>query len=173
VDDRRVITLLGADRPGLVETVSKAVADHGGNWEESRMARLAGHFAGVLLVSVAPGAAEALESQLRALGGMQVVVDRGKDSRAEGSRLMEIELVGNDRPGIISEVSAVLAARGVNIEELESSSESAPMAGHNLFRMVARVSAAGALDTAALRAELEALAGDLMVDISLDESVGS
>jgi glycine cleavage system regulatory protein len=175
VNERLVVTVLGPDRPGLVEAVSKVVEAHGGNWEASRMARLAGRFAGVLLVTSASDRADALAGELRGLGqeGLQVVVERGDDAAPEESRGLELELVGHDRPGIVRQVSAVLAARGVNIDELDSVCESAPMAGHNLFRVRARVRAPKALEVAALRRELEGLAGDLMVDISLAESVES
>ena len=47
-----VLTLIGADRPGLVESLAKRVAAHRGNWVESRMAHLAGQFAGILRVEV-------------------------------------------------------------------------------------------------------------------------
>ena len=135
------------------------------------MARLAGRFAGVLLVRAPADTVDALATELRALAqaGLQVLVERGDAEPLADSRAMDLELVGHDRPGIIREVSTVLAARGVNIDELDSSCESAPMAGHNLFRVRARVHAPIALDVSALRGELEGLAGDLMVDISLAE----
>ncbi|MBT8492323.1 MAG: ACT domain-containing protein, partial [Deltaproteobacteria bacterium] len=175
VNERLVVTVLGPDRPGLVEAVSKVVEGHGGNWEASRMVRLAGRFAGVLLVTSSDDVVDRLATDLRALGqeGLQVVVERGDDDAPPDSRAMELELVGHDQPGIVRKVSAVLASRGVNIDELDSTCESAPMAGHNLFKVHAMVRAPMALDVAALRAELEGLAGDLMVDISLAESVES
>jgi len=173
VNQRLVITVLGTDRPGLVETVSKAVAAHGGNWEASRMARLAGRFAGVLLVSAPAGEVEALATELRALGdhGLKVVVEAGDDSASDERIAMDLEVLGHDRPGIIREVSAALAARGVNIDELDTRCDSAPMAGHNLFRMRARVVVPAGMEPGALRTELEGLAGDLMVDIALVEPV--
>ncbi len=169
--DRLVVTILGADRPGLVEAVSKKVADHNGNWEASRMARLAGRFAGVLLVSAAPAALDALSAELAALSdeGLRIVVERGEAEADESRRLMLIEVVGHDRAGIISEVSAALATIGVNIDELESRCESAAMAGHLLFRMRARVMVPDSIAEPVLRRELEALADDLIVDIHSDE----
>ena len=53
-----VMTVIGQDRPGLVESVAALVAENGGNWLESRMSRLGGHFAGILRVEV-PGENEA------------------------------------------------------------------------------------------------------------------
>ena len=62
-----VLTLIGPDRPGIVDSVSEVVAAHGGNWLESRMAHLAGKFAGVLCVEVADDQAAALEDALSRL----------------------------------------------------------------------------------------------------------
>jgi glycine cleavage system regulatory protein len=167
-----VLTVIAPDRPGIVETISKTALAHGANWEASRMVRLGGRFAGVLLVSVDDGKAAALESDLRALreSGLQVTVERGGPgaaSEAEGARPLKLELVGLDRPGIIREVSRVLAARGVNVEELHTQVESAPMSGETLFRMNARVRCPGTLRTAELRGALESIAGELMVDLEL------
>ena len=50
-----VLTLIGSDRPGLVEAVAEVIAGHGGNWLESRMAHLAGKFAGILRVEIPEG----------------------------------------------------------------------------------------------------------------------
>ena len=46
-----VLTLIGDDRAGLVNAVAEVVARHGGNWERSQMAELAGKFAGIVLVT--------------------------------------------------------------------------------------------------------------------------
>ena len=165
-----VLTLLGPDRPGLVESVADVIAGNGGNWLESRMAHLAGKFAGVLRAEVP---ADKVDPVLQALGrlesrGLKIVAEvAGAADEPAGQKAMDLELVGLDRPGIIREVSRVLAARGVNVEELHTQVESAPMSGETLFRMNARVRCPGALRTAELRAALEAIAGELMVDLEL------
>jgi glycine cleavage system regulatory protein len=78
-----------------------------------------------------------------------------------------LELVGQDRPGILRQVSAVLAAHGVNVEELSSECVSAPMGGGNLFQAWATVMVPPPANMAALRADLEKIAADLMVDLRL------
>src|SRR5690349_17171451 len=122
-----VLTVIAPDRPGLVETISRTALAHGANWAQSRMVRLGGRLAGVLLVSVEDGKAAALEHDLKQLreNGLQVTVERGGAPAAETSdaRPLALELVGLDRPGIIREVSRVLAARGVNVEELHTQVE--------------------------------------------------
>lgn len=166
-----VLTLIGKDRPGLVEALAAAVAAHGGNWEESRMARLAGKFAGVLRVTVAADATAHLRATLAGLEreGMKITIEVSEPRGQEVSgRRMHLELVGNDRAGIVRDISRTLATRGVNVEELETSCEEAPMGGGQLFRAqaVLRVPAEIALDE--LRATLESLADDLMVELTLE-----
>lgn len=168
-----VMTLVGADRPGLVEQVATLVAAHGGNWLESRMAHLGGKFAGILRVAVPAEQEAALEKALQqlAVAGLQVVAqaEAASGSPASAGRLMRLELVGQDRPGIVREISHALAAHGVNVEELETGCESAPMSGEVLFRARAQISVPPGGDVAALRTTLEKIAADLIVDLQLCE----
>src|SRR5689334_15389979 len=124
-----VLTVIGDDRPGIVEQLSERVLATGANWEESRMARLAGKFAGVLRVSVAADQADVLAATLRELsaGGLSVVVTSSGDSTTPAQRTVGLELIGHDHPGIVRDISRALAELGVNIEELETDVTSAPM----------------------------------------------
>lgn len=165
-----VLTLIGPDHPGIVEAIAEPIARHGGNWLESRMAHLAGKFAGILRIEVPPGREDSLTSALRALeaSGLKLTIEASPAAAAEpGSRTYLLELVGLDRPGIVREISHALAERGVNIEELTTDRTSAPMSGELLFRSRARVSVPPRSDPDRLRERLEQLAGDLMVQITL------
>ena len=138
-----VMTVIGQDRPGLVDSVAGLVAEHGGNWLESRMSRLGGHFAGILRVEV-PGENEpSLVAALKKLEsrGLTVVVhpDQPKPTAAP-ARQSVLEIVGQDRPGIVREISHALAGFGVNVEELETECASAAMSGETLFKARARLS---------------------------------
>ena len=165
-----VLTVIGADRPGLVDRLAHLVAEHGGNWERSQMARLGGKFAGIVEVSVTDRDATGLETALHALGGhtgLNVTVERtdaGPDPM--GPRLV-ISLVGTDRPGLVHAVTAVLADVGANIEELATVTTEAPMAGGTLFEATATVVLPDGGTAADVRTRLEALADRLMVDIAL------
>jgi glycine cleavage system regulatory protein len=175
-----VLTLIGTDRPGLVEAVAQTVADRGGNWLESRMIHLAGKFAGILRVEVPLGQADALARALEGLGatGLRVVAasseraapagaaPAGGATSAEG-RVMDLELIGLDRPGLVREISQLLARYEVNVEELTTDRTSAPMSGEMLFRANARVRVPAHIDAAHLRGSLERLASDLTVEIKL------
>ena len=166
-----VLTVFSADRPGLVETLAQTIAEHGASWLESRMAHLAGHFVGLLRVSVSQARASELAHALRALEsrGLRVIVEsalgEGPDRKAPRLRL---ELVGLDRPGIVREISRAIAQRGVNVEELESHTSSAPMSGETLFHVAAWLRLPAGGDPDELRAALEKLADELMVELSLD-----
>ena len=162
-----LLTVVGADRTGLVESLSRKIAELGGNWEEARLARLAGQFAGIVLVSIDAGKSDALVSGLRGIAGLQLTAHpvSAKAGAATGTRV-RIEVTADDRPGIVREVSRVLAERGVNIEELESEVASAPMSGDPLFRARATLLLPPTVALADVRGALEALAGEMMIDVS-------
>ncbi|MBK9036895.1 MAG: ACT domain-containing protein [Myxococcales bacterium] len=165
-----VLTALGPDRTGLVESLAAAIATAGGNWEDSRMARLAGQFAGILQVSIEPDRTDELVAALRALDqvGLQVTVAAADDAASavpDGTRV-HLELTGTDRPGIVRDVSRILAGLGVNVEQIESGVASAPMSGEAMFVANARLWVPSQLGLSDLRAQLEALASELMVDLA-------
>jgi glycine cleavage system regulatory protein len=168
-----VLTLIGPDRPGLVEAVAQPIAANGGNWLESRMAHLGGKFAGILRVEVPAEKLSVLVQALRELEdcGLRVVVEESPaEQPEEGRHLMELDLEGLDRPGIVREISHVLVDHGVNIEELTTERTKAAMSGEALFRARARVNVPRDCDTSKLRHRLERLAADIMVRIDLAES---
>jgi glycine cleavage system regulatory protein len=168
-----VLTLIGPDRPGLVESVAERVTAHGGNWLESRMARLAGQFAGILRAEVPAEGLEPLKAALQALErqGLRVVVAAAVAESTGETTAMELQAVGQDHPGIVRDISRVLAGHGVNIEELTTDRPSAPMSGGLLFRAQARLHVPSGLDVRVLREDLERIANDLMVDLTLVQKV--
>lgn len=167
-----VMTVIGKDRPGLVESVARLVADHGGNWLESRMCRLGGEFAGILRVCVPGEQQDALARALQGLQaqGLRVVIQPGAEAPAPSrSREAALEVVGQDRPGIVRQISAALARQQVNVEEFSSECSSAPMSGETLFTATAHLRIPETCNAADLRRELEKIAADLLVDINFKE----
>ncbi len=167
-----VVTIMGTDRPGLVEALSKALAAHHGNWLESRIAGLGGRFAGVLLASVPDPERHALKQALAALESESLritVEDSGPEPGSGESRTVKLELVGQDHPGIVREISEAIARRGVNIQELATECLSASWSGETLFKAVAELSVPRSVPTAELRRLLEALGNELMVDVTVDD----
>ena len=167
-----VLTVISPDRTGLVETIARTVAEHGGNWLESRMCRLGGEFAGILRIEVPAEKKSALLAALQTLSttGLQIVIraDEPAATAAVG-RQTQIEIVGSDRPGIVREITSVLARAGVNVEEFSSEVVSAPMSGETLFKAGARLQLPPGCDVAALKKELEKIAADLLVDVLFGE----
>lgn len=163
-----VLTVIGDDRTGLVGVLADVVVEHGGNWERSQMAELAGKFAGIVLVTVPDDRADELVAALAPLSGvLDVSAHIGSDAPAERRR-MALGLVGTDRPGIVREISQAIALAGVSIEQLTTTTSHAPMSGGVLFEARAVLTLPAGLDDATLRSQLEAVAGELMVDLDLE-----
>jgi len=166
-----ILTVTGDDRPGLVSDLAAPIKAHGASWERSQMTRLAGKFAGIVLVTVADQRHDALVADLRALEaqGLQMVLERTDEPVERESLRLQLELLGADHPGIVAEISAALADRGVSIEELSTDVRDAPMAGGMLFEARAVLNAPPTTSTEALRSILEGLADELMVEIRLSD----
>lgn len=162
-----VMTVLAADRPGLVSSLSEAIAARGGSWQESRMARLAGQFAGILRVECPADQADDLLDSLAALEsqGISVQARREEAAPAAPRETVSLDVVGNDRPGIIRALSAAIAATGGNVEDLSTSLESAPMSGHPIFHAKGVVALAPDGDASDLISAIENLGPDLSVSI--------
>ena len=136
------------------------------------MARLAGQFAGILEVTVEADRAKELTEELARVSGLRVTVDDAGRPPPPAGTWLELELTGQDREGIVREVATVLTSQGVSIEELHTESESAPMSGELLFHAHAELRCPEGLDQAALKAALEAVSGELLVDIRLSDTHG-
>ena len=168
-----VLTFVGDDRPGLVNAVSEKVVDFGGTWLESRSVRLAGKFAGVVLVQVPDENLIPLESALAKLApsGLRVSIERGAAplEAEKPARLVTLEIVGKERLGIVRDVTQTLTRLGVNIEEFMSGLEGEPFTGVEMFRATARLKVPEGLELDELRKALERLAAEIMVDLNVGE----
>ncbi len=165
-----VLTVVGDDRPGLVNALAEQVSAAGGNWERSELAELAGAFAGIVLVSIDDDREADLVTALEGLDGMlRVTVHGGRVASATEpvERAMEVTVLGNDRPGIVRDVTAAIAAHALSIDTFRSRTLDAPMAGGTLFEATVafRVPAGG--DAAPVTAALEELAGEIQVDLTV------
>jgi glycine cleavage system regulatory protein len=162
-----VMTIIGPDKTGLVESLARTVADHGGNWLESKMCRLGGEFAGILRAEIPAEKKSDLLAALQKISGLNVTVrDDEKKFSPANSRQTKLEIVGSDRPGIVREITSALARANVNVEEFSSEIVSAPMSGETLFKASARLQLPERCDLAVLKKDLEKIAADLQVDVS-------
>jgi len=167
-----VLTILADDQPGIIQTVSSVLQKHGGSWTQSSMSSLAGQFAGILLVSVPDKNSTACQQDLHGLEsrGLHVISHVGKPPLVtEETNVYVLELVGNDRQGIVHDITTVLINHNVNVKDLETLVEAASMGGGELFRAKAELVVPVSTDIGMLESELEELANDLMVDISFQK----
>jgi glycine cleavage system regulatory protein len=164
-----IMTVLGSDRQGLVSSLADTVARHGGNWLESRMARLAGQFAGIVRIECPATAVDALINEFRTPGipGLTVQAVREAMEEPPVRRTLTVDVMGHDRPGIVREFSAAIAKAGGNVEELTTGLASAPMSGSPMFRAHGVVSIPETMATSVLTAAIESLGGDLTVDVAV------
>jgi len=170
-----VLTIIANDRPGVVETVAQSIVDHSGSWVDSALSRLGGSFAGIVKVSVDDKNAEGLEKALFGLSdnGIEISVRRGDTSTANTGAKARLELLGQDHVGIVLQVTRLLAAQGVNVEEMETSVFTASMSGERMFRAGADIRLPADLSRDQLGIALENLAQDLMVEINLNDDSGA
>ena len=176
MSSKLVLTFTADDQTGLVKKVSKAITEAGGNWLESSMSQLAGRFAGIILVGIAEQARGDLEGHLAALreNGLDIhISEGGQDSPREPEQLLVLEIVAHDRPGIVRELSALLASLNVNVESLDTTCTIAAMSSEHLFEASAVVGLPDSLDEEGLEKHLGTLSDDLMVEIhSLSDADG-
>lgn len=160
------MTILGTDRPGLVNSLAETVNRHGGNWLESRMARLSGQFAGIVKIEIPQAAVDGLLADLREPSTHGLVIQAAREAGAEEPprRTVAIDILGNDRLGIVRELTSAIVSAGGNVEELVTNMESAPMTGQPMFRAKAIVSVPQGTETAAVIQAIESLSGEFTVD---------
>lgn len=168
-----VVSLIAADRPGLVAELAATVAEQGGNWLESQLGRLGGTFAGAVLVELEEERVEGLSAAVRDLRDVDVVEVTAATTAAAtsdpGDTPVRVVAVGQDQPGIVREVTRALAARGLGIRDFRSATSDAPMSGERLFEAVAIVGMAPDVDLTDLRTALDEVSAELSLDIRLDD----
>jgi len=165
-----VVTVMGPDRPGIVSLLSDKAQRHGANWAASRLSRLAGEFAGMVHFEVPRESADAFAASLQGLegSGLKLVVAKSDAAQAPaGMRGVELELVGNDRVGIVSKLTRILAESGVSIEHIHTEILGTTPAAPKTFKVAAHLLVPNTLSSDELRNRLDAIAGEMMLDIAL------
>ncbi|MBV9841243.1 MAG: ACT domain-containing protein [Sphingomonadaceae bacterium] len=164
-----ILTVVGSDRPGLTQALADAVLAAGGNWLESHLARLGGKYVGSVLVELPEDRLADLEAHTKAIDatGLRVALVGADTAAAEAGVPLALELVGQDRPGIVREVTTVLAGLRVNIDEFETRRETGSWSGEQLFRATAALRLPDDLSQDAVQEALERISGEIMVDFSV------
>ncbi len=166
---RLILSVVGSDRPGLTQALAEAVLSAGGNWLESHLSRLGGLYVGSVLVELNPADVERLREAVSAVDGkgLEVRIASSIETPATGGLAVSFHLVGQDRPGIVRQVTAALAAIEVNIEDFDTRIRAEPYSGAALFELEARLRLPRGLSADKVQAALEAISGEIMVDIKL------
>ncbi|MFD2179503.1 glycine cleavage system protein R [Veronia pacifica] len=166
-----VITLIGPDRAGLVDQISNIIYDHQASWQASSLSNLAGMFAGIILIQVSDNLVTPLRDALSEINGLDVVINEGEKSpESQVMQHHQLSVTGNDRPGIVKEVSQALASFGININKMETHAQSAANAGTMIFNAQFHLDIPESLSLNDLREKLESLSDDLMVEFDNNES---
>ncbi len=167
-----VITALGADRPGIVNDLSEVILDAGCNIEDSRMIVLGGVFAVMLMVSGNWNTVAKLEGSLAALGnrlGMAISSERTQPRGAAGNLLpYAVDVVAMDHPGIVHHLAHFFSGKGINIEELVTSSYSAAHTGTPMFSVHMEVGIPGDVHIAQLREAFLDFCDELNLDAVIE-----
>ena len=164
-----VLSVVGSDRPGLTKALAAAVLSAGGNWLESHLSRLGGLYVGSVLVELATAKAEALRAVVAAVdaAGLEVRIAPALEGAGVAGETLEFSLVGQDRPGIVNQVTAAVSELGANIETFETWLSSEAHSGAPLFHMAAHLRLPVGLEAAKVQAALEAISGEIMVDVAV------
>ena len=166
----KLLTFIADDRPGLVERLSEVVIEHEGNWLESRMSQLAGKFAGIVRVSLPGPRVAGFELALAQLEGVGLTLRLESAPPGQPHPVTVawcLEIVGNDRPGIVHEFASALAERGINVADMRTDVSPAPMGAGLLFSAEADIDVPAELDIFELQQELESIADELTIDYTL------
>lgn len=167
-----IVSVIGPDRPGLIEKIASVIAAASGNWEGSRMLRLAGQFSGMVQVVIEEDALPALNAALAELEKsnlhIRILHSGGIETTPETGRAMTMEVIGQDRQGIVSSISGTLSLLGVNVIELATDCSEAPWSGERLFKTNARLIVPEDISGDRLREAVEEIALDLMVELKTD-----
>lgn len=165
-----ILTVVGSDRPGLTRAIADAVYAADGNWLESHLSRLGGKYVGSVLVELPEDRLDELGRAARAIDAIGIKVDiiASADDAQRGGQPLAVEIVGQDRPGIVRTVTTVLAELDVNIEDFTTAIEGSAWSGAPLFRAKARLLIPAGLSTATVRDALEGISGEIMVDFAID-----
>lgn len=164
-----VIGFIGKDEPGLIRGIANVVAEHEGSWLESRMSQLANRFAGIAVVAVTDARLAELKAALTALEQVSTVVEEAEETETKNVRVLEINVVGPDRPGIVHEVTQALEQHVANVVQMETNIAAAPMSGELTFSADATVEVDYNVEWRALADKLDAVALDLGIDILIEE----
>lgn len=162
-----VLTVIGKDKVGLINQISECVEDCGGNWLKSSFCHLAGQFAGFVEVQLSNEHCDELIRQCKQLENLDVTLVPSTTSEIDLQKAIKLTVTGNDRTGIVKQITTSLKRFNVNIQEMQTYCESAPNWGNLIFTANILVYCSPEIESFELKEAIEQLADDLMVEVEL------
>ena len=115
------IAVLGPDRPGIISGITEVLLREHGNLEDSAMTILHEQFTMTLVVST-PAPIDQVRTDLTSVADRLGLVVSVRDVTAAAAATTGspyvVRVHGADRPGLVYDVTSVLAAHDVNITDL-------------------------------------------------------
>jgi glycine cleavage system regulatory protein len=164
-----VLSVVGSDRPGLTKALAAAIVSAGGNWLESHLSQLGGLYVGSVLVELEADGVDRLRAAVAAVdaSGLEVRLVPAAHAPAQTGEALHFGLVGQDRPGIVDQVTDILTRLGANIETFKTWVSAEPHSGLPLFNTDARLRLPPETSASEVQAALEAISAEIMVDVSV------
>ena len=168
MSNHAILTAIGADRPGLVDEVSRFIFDRGGNIEDSRMVNLRGQFAMMVLVGGDEPTLKRIEaeaSQLKQNGLRAELVPAGPAAVQRGQAIpYRLTATALDQPGLVHRIASLLRGAGVNIESMDTHLTSAPITGAPMFEMELIIAIPASTPIGKLRQDVGRMCDEMNID---------
>ena len=169
MDTSIILSIIGPDKPGIVSDISKIAKKHSGNIEKSRMIRLGDFFTIMVLITINKNNIKNLNYELNNYSNYQISIHKLENTLKDITEYTHIiHLNGLDSEGIVYKITNELNKLNINIDELETNIQNAPMSGLALFSLTAKITRLE-LDYNILVQKMDALASKLDVNIIVED----
>jgi glycine cleavage system regulatory protein len=163
-----VLTVVGKDKPGLIAQIASSIKQANGNWLKSSFCHLSGHFAGFVEVMLPIENHNQLIQACHTLSSLQITLVPASIADSNNTREFKISVTGNDRQGIVNDISHCLTNLNVSIKEMETGCESAPNWGSQIFSAQMTLACDENTDIDDIIEALEHITDDLVVELIED-----
>ena len=166
-----VLTIIGRDRAGVVAELADVVRFHDANWKRSELAEISGTFAGVVIVDVDDDRVDELLTNLLILRqqGLHITAEQIEEIvDAPDAQDMRLRFTGEDRPGILHEISTTLSGFDISISRLVTEQEPSADGGHH-FEITAQLVVPLSVDLDAVIEALEHVTDNLGIALHVED----
>lgn len=170
-----VLTIIGRDRAGVVASLADVVRFHDGNWKRSELAEIAGTFAGVVVVEVGDDRVDELLTNLLVLReqGLHVTAQQVEQPTvAPAADAVRLRLTGDDRPGVVHQISTAISELGVSISRLGTVTDLPGDDGGTRFEITVQLTVPVGADLDAVLDSIGELTVSLDIALTVDDLTG-